>query len=177
MKHWIETLRKKYGLQQDELAVYLNTSRTTLAMAETNKRDLPAEAMLLLQPLLRGNDTALSGELAQQLAQKQQADAEELAQQTAKLLQESKAALARARKKLATMQQKQQQALAALQLVERLKETPVPEPHQLRQAVFINQLLANAWASLSSNSATAQAAVQHTIRMHEAIVGEGEEFS
>lgn len=170
--HWIETLRKKYGLQQEELAVYLATSRTTVSMAELNQRDLTAEALLLLEPLLSNSDTPLSGELAQQLADKLQADAEQLAKETAKQVQRSKAILTRARKKLATMQQKQQQALAALQLAERLQHMPIKATHQQRQAVFINNLLANAWASLSSNSNTAQAAVKNTIRMHEAIVGE-----
>ena len=60
----ISDIRKKYRLSQQQLAAWLGTSRTTVAMAETGQRDLPIEALKKFNRLAIAYETAQSAPAA-----------------------------------------------------------------------------------------------------------------
>jgi transcriptional regulator with XRE-family HTH domain len=168
--HWIEELRFQYGLRQEQLAVYLCVDRVTLSLAESDKRDLPAKAMLLLAPLLHNIPTPLTDIIAAQHVKVLAADETLAKKQAEQRLRKWQLQLERTKKRLAKMQQKQQQATSALQLASRIEQTtPIVEDTE-RHTAFINSLVVNALALLADNGVAAQAALLADIKMLETLI-------
>ncbi|MFP5040930.1 helix-turn-helix domain-containing protein [Parasediminibacterium sp. JCM 36343] len=166
--NWLQELREKHGLSQENLAFYLSVSQSTIALAEKNLRELPTAAMLQLAPLLKEEEAgALSGILAALVAS-QQADDEVLAAKIwSTQMQESKMKLDRAKRKLAAMQQKCLQASQALLLANRLAGQASKEQ---RTKAFVDLITIDAFETLSKNGKAEQAKLQIDIKMHEAII-------
>ena len=60
----VKEIREKYKLPQVELAIYLGVSRSTLAMVETGKRDLPMDAFKRFNTLAMAYEPIQTGKLA-----------------------------------------------------------------------------------------------------------------
>ncbi len=168
--HWLEELRKKFGIPQNALAVFFGISRTTVAMTELSKRDLPTSAMLQLEPFLSNAETPLTGPLAKRVQQYQVSDAALAQKNIDRQLKESQLILTRTQQKLAAMQYKYSQAMLALQLAQRLTALPAAAGKEAeRRQAFINSLQANAFKALNDNGVAAQAILKRTIKMHEVV--------
>ncbi|MFP5042120.1 helix-turn-helix transcriptional regulator [Parasediminibacterium sp. JCM 36343] len=168
--NWIQELREKYGLQQEQLAFYLSIARSTLAQAETDKRELPTRAMLKLAPLLKEEKEDLTDEIAALV--KQQSDEEEalLQKQTDYQVQQNQRKLYYARQRLAAMQQKQEQATNAMQLAYRLSlQSPINEQEAAYRKAFTHSLLTNALLALKANGRVAQAMLESQIKVYEVL--------
>lgn len=171
--HWIEALRQEYGLQQEQLSAYLCVERSSLSKAESDKRDLPTKAMLLLAPFLHNTPTALTDAIAAQHSKLLAADETLAKKQAEQRLKKWQLQLERTKMRLAKMQQKQQQATSALQLASRIQAiTPAVEDAE-RQAAFVNSLVVNALANLADNGEAAQVALLADINMLEVLIANG----
>lgn len=167
--HWIQELRDKYGIQQIELAMFLDVSRSTISLTEINKRDLPTKAMIELLPFIKDESTELSVDIADKLNSLLAEDEALKAKQIQRALRNSQLKLIRAQRKLETMQTKYQQALNALQLATRLQALPVESTDEHKN-MFVEGLLAIAYIKIKENGKAAQQPIIQTININEAYI-------
>ncbi len=119
-----EPISKIFGASQLEMAMVLKIKRTQWSMFELGKRNLPVSAKLQMSEMLNHVQSPKSKNAKKQLLSAQQQDNTQ--QKLEALLRENDYQLQTVERKIAGIQKKQAEAVAALQLVDFL----APQEHK-----------------------------------------------
>jgi len=112
------SIKTLLGLSQNEMAMLLGITRSQWSMYELGQRDLPTEAMVLLAEMLKYVEEAKQSDRVLPEIQQQKAGKKEHLE---RLLRENEYQQLIMAKKITAMQKKFNNALAALRVVEFLK--------------------------------------------------------
>ncbi len=168
----VARLRQQYGLTQQELALLLGVARSQMGLMELGKRRWPTGTTLkqlamepqMLPPISANLQSSI--EAAQQQSQADWEHQQHLA------AQKGLSALAALKQKLADFKTKEQQAINALRLAEKMKiawQEPNPEQAAKDQIIWDN-VITNAWVKIRDYGQGPQADLQEKITVLEAFI-------
>ncbi len=166
----LQDLRDTYGLSQQQLALLMGVSRSLMSLMELEIRSWPtgtALKQIAIEPELL---PPIPSTLQAQIDAVQQQHLDERKQLKQKLLQKKKQTLRNLKTKLEDHNTREQQAIAALRLVEKVKtDWPEKDPKELviHQTIW-NTLTAEAWMKIREYGQASQAELQEKIEVLEA---------
>jgi len=161
----IQELRDAYGLSQQQLALLLGVSRSLMSMMEIDKRSWPTGTTLkqiALEPFLL---PAIPTDLKAQIDAKQQQLVDERKVSKQNSLYKKKQTLRNFKIKLEDYKTREQQAISALRLVDKVKtDWPEKSPKELaiHQTIW-DVLSTESWIKLQEYGQAAQAELQEKI--------------
>ncbi len=161
----VQRLRDVYGLTQEHLAIFLGVSRSMMGMMETGDRNWRTGTTLkqiAMEPIML---PPISNDLQAQIDATQQGELAKRKKEKQYEVFRKQQALRNQQAKLDNYKTKEQQAISALRLVEKVK-TDWPEPDPRRRKVHESlweNVGAMAWIKLREFGQAAQADIQDRI--------------
>lgn len=149
-----------YGLRQQALAIYLGVNKSTLAMHNTLRRELPPGKFLKLAKLDPQFSRPVPPDMQGQIAMENQKQMAELQRDDRARLRSIKTLTNKAARQLADMKKKERQAVNALGFV--ANELPDAEPGDHD---FLEWMRKDAWARYNENGPSAQAPLERRLAL------------
>ena len=147
----VKNIRESLGINQEDLAVYVNISRSLIAAAETNRKELPTPALLKLMALYQSLPTNIAAESLPLLAAELETEKNKLnifiQQLATKNLQQAK----QLQKQLTAMQGNYATALKLLQAIRTLQKNLTNKKENRKDLLWLAAMEATNLEKITAN--------------------------